>query len=315
MPDMNDSKKNAPDRPKDEAGEIRRLAFAGAAVNILLAVAKAFGGVAASSQALIADAVHSASDLLTDAAIVIGVKYWAMPADDDHPYGHGKIEGTVTAMIGMVVAFAGVEILMGGVKSLISGDCRRPGAAAFCVALASITAKEILFRATRRAARRLKSPATEANAWHHRSDAISSIPVAVAIAAARLFPSLRWLDPVGAIVVGVFIVHVAWRIVKPAFMDLTDAGCDAESAEIKRIALAIDGVKGVHHVRARRYGGKLQTDLHIQVERDKSLVEGHAIGHAVKAALLSSALGVIDATIHVEPEDDGNDEDGAGKTP
>lgn len=286
------------------AADIRRVTIAGAVMNVLLALAKLAGGILASSQALVADAVHSLSDLFTDAAIIVGVKYWVMPADKEHPYGHGKIEGAVTALIGVTVAVVAAEIAWDGVKTLVWGEPKVPGLAACCVALASVAVKEALYRWTHVVAKRRNSPATEANAWHHRSDAISSLPVAAAVAAAHFWPSLKWLDAVGAVMVGGFILHVAWRIVKPAFEGLTDASCDEATADIERIALGVDGVRGVHHVRTRRYGGTIQADLHVQVDRDISLIDGHAIGHDVKAAVLAAGIGVTDATIHVEPNDE-----------
>ena len=286
------------------AADIRRVTIAGAAMNVLLALAKLAGGIWASSQALVADAVHSLSDLFTDAAIIVGVKYWVMPADKEHPYGHGKIEGAVTALIGVMVAVVAVEIAWDGVKTLAWGEPKVPGLAACCVALASVAVKEALYRWTHVVAKRRNSPATEANAWHHRSDAISSLPVAAAVAAAHFWPSLKWLDAVGAVLVGGFILNVAWRIVKPAFEGLTDANCDEATADIERIALGVKGVRGVHHVRTRRYGGTIQADLHVQVDRRISLIDGHAIGHDVKAAVLAAGVGVTDATIHVEPADE-----------
>lgn len=286
------------------AADIRRVTIAGAVMNVLLALAKLAGGILASSQALVADAVHSLSDLFTDAAIIVGVKYWVMPADKEHPYGHGKIEGAVTALVGVTVAVVAAEIAWDGVKTLACGEPKVPGLAACCVALASVAVKEALYRWTHVVARRHNSPATEANAWHHRSDAISSLPVAAAVAAAHFWPSLKWLDAVGAVLVGGFILHVAWRIVKPAFEGLTDASCDEATADIERIALGVDGVRGVHHVRTRRYGGTIQADLHVQVDRNISLIDGHAIGHDVKAAVLAAGIGVTDATIHVEPDDE-----------
>jgi len=152
-------------------------------------------------------------------------------------------------------------------------------------------------------AKRFNSPATEANAWHHRSDAISSIPVAIAVAAAHFFPSLKWLDAAGAMLVGVFILRVAFQIAKPAFLALTDANCGAVASEVERIACAVPGVRRVHKVRIRRYGGSMQSDLHVQVARDLTISQGHAIGHEVKSAILAADIGMADAVIHVEPED------------
>ena len=291
------------EQSREEVAGVRRVAFVGAAVNLLIAGAKFAGGIAFSSQALLADAVHSLSDLVTDAALVLGVRFWVSPADDDHPYGHGKIEAVVTAFIGLMVAGVAVKICWNGVCSLLRGDAATPDALAFSVALVSVVAKEVLYRWTHAVAKRLNSPATEANAWHHRSDAISSIPVAVAVAIAHFFPSLTWIDAAGAVLVGVFILHVAWKIAKPAFLELTDATCGVTADEVERIARAVPGVRRVHKVRIRRYGGSFQCDMHVQVARDITISQGHAIGHEVKAAVIAAGIGMADAVIHVEPMD------------
>ena len=282
---------------------VRRVTYAGAAVNLLIAGVKFAGGLAFASQALLADAIHSLSDLITDAALVFGVKFWVSPADEDHPYGHGKIEAVVTGFIALMVAGVALEIGWKGLCALLQGGGSVPDAMAFFVALLSVVAKEALYRWTHAVAKRFNSPATEANAWHHRSDAISSIPVAIAVAVAHFFPSLKWLDAAGAILVGVFILRVAFEIAKPAFQALTDANCGAVAKEVERIACAVPGVRRVHKVRIRRYGGSMQSDLHVQVARDLTLSQGHAIGHEVKAAILAADIGMADAVIHVEPED------------
>ena len=282
---------------------VRRVAFVGAAVNLLIAGAKFAGGIMFSSQALLADAVHSLSDLITDAALVLGVRFWVSPADDDHPYGHGKIEAVVTAFIALTVASVAIKICWNGACSLIRGDTVAPDLLAFFVALVSVVMKECLYRWTHAVAQRLNSPATEANAWHHRSDAISSIPVAIAVAVAHFFPSLTWIDAAGAVLVGLFILRVAWQIAKPAFMELTDAACGVTADEVERIAQAVPGVRRVHKVRIRRYGGSFQCDMHVQVARDITISQGHAIGHEVKAAIVAANIGMADAVIHVEPMD------------
>ena len=293
----------ATETEREEVKEVRRVTYVGAAVNVGIAAVKFAGGLAFSSQALLADAVHSLSDLITDVALVLGVKFWVSPADDDHPYGHGKIEAVVTAFIALMVAGVALEICWKGSGSLVRGEIAVPDAMAFFVALVSVGAKEALYRWTHAVAKRFNSPATEANAWHHRSDAISSIPVAIAVAVAHFFPSLKWLDAAGAVLVGVFILRVAWQIAKPAFMDLTDATCGGAVKDVERIAQKVSGVQRVHKVRIRRYGGSYQCDLHVQVARDLSVSQGHAIGHEVKAAILAADIGMTDAVIHVEPED------------
>ena len=288
---------------REEVAGVRRVAFVGAAVNLLIAAVKFVGGLAFASQALLADAVHSLSDLVTDIALVLGVRFWTPPADEGHPYGHGKIEAVVTAFIGLSVAGVALEIGWKGAWALVRGETAVPGLMAFVVALVSVVAKEGLYRWTHAVAKRLNSPATEANAWHHRADAISSIPVAVAVAAAHFFPALKWLDAAGAVLVAAFILRVAWQIVKPAFLELTDARCDDVAAAVERTACAVPGVRRVHKVRIRRYGGAFQCDLHVQVARDNSISQAHAIGHEVKTAVLAADIGMTDAVIHVEPED------------
>ncbi len=282
----------------------RRVTYAGMAVNIAIAAAKALGGIMFSSCALMADAVHSASDLVTDLAVIFGVRYWVAPADEDHPYGHGKIEALVTVFISAALALVAIELGADAVKSLASGAGREPpGAPAFIIAVAGIVIKEALFHWTRAVAWRVGSTALEANAWHHRSDAISSIPVAAALAIARLVPKLWWLDAVGALVVGAFVLYVAWSLAKTSLLELSDADVGAKAADVKAVAEKVPGVRGVHKARARRYGGSFQADLHVQVDGALSVAEGHAIGHAVKEAILAAGLDVDDAVIHVEPDE------------
>lgn len=291
------------------AGElraVRRVTLGGMAVNLALSALKAAIGWLAGSQALLADAVHSVSDLVTDFAVLLGVRYWTAPADEEHPYGHGKIQAVVAAAIGL--ALAAVAIGIGRTASLRlldvagGGEFAAPGAVAFWVAVISIVAKEAVYRRTLAVARRYRSPALEANAWHHRSDAISSVPVALALAAAYFVPSIAWADAVGALVVALFILKAAWKIVRHAVEELTDTEMPGKSAEVARIALSVEGVKGCHHVRTRRYGSVFNADLHVQVARDLTIVEGHAIGHKVRDAIRSSGIGVVDAVVHVEPD-------------
>lgn len=286
----------------DKVRLTRRVTYAGMAVNIAIAVAKAVGGVMFSSRALVADAVHSASDLVTDLAVVFGVRYWVAPADENHPYGHGKIEALVTVFISAALALVALELGADAVRSLTAGTGREPpGAAAFLIAVAGIVLKEGLFHWTRSVARKVGSPALEANAWHHRSDAMSSIPVAAAVALARLVPSLWWLDAAGALTVGAFVLYVAYKLSKPALLELSDADICVKAADVKAVAEKVPGVRGVHKARARRYGGSYQADLHIQVDGSLSVTEGHDIGHAVKDAIINSGLDVDDAIVHVEP--------------
>ena len=286
---------------KNVVAEVRRIAYAGMVVNVAVAALKGFAGLAFASQALLADAVHSLSDLLTDISVVLGVRYWTAPADAEHPYGHGKIEALVTLFIALALAAVAYGLGSHAVRSFFGGEASIPGLPALFCALVSIVAKEWLFRWTRRVARSVHSQALEANAWHHRSDAISSIPVAVAVAGAHFLPALSWMDAAGALVVSLFIIRVAWKIASPALQELVDADIDDKADEVAKIARGVPGVVTVHKVRVRRYGGAFAADLHIHVDGNLSVAEGHAIGHAVSNALTASAIGVTDAVVHIEP--------------
>lgn len=286
--------------------EVRRVTFAGMAVNVLIAAAKGAAGWLFASQALVADAVHSVSDLATDFAVIFGVRYWSAPADEEHPYGHGKIEALVTLFIAAALAVVAWELGREAVAGLLGGaraSARVTGSLALAVAVASVVLKECLFRWTRRVARRVRSSALEANAWHHRSDAISSVPVAVAVAVAWIWPSLSWIDSAGALLVACFILKVVWDIARPALQELTDAEIGDKSEAVAEIARRVEGVLEVHRVRTRRYGGFFQTDLHVQVDSALSVARGHAVGHDVKDAVVAAGIGVTDAVIHVEPQD------------
>lgn len=286
---------------KETIRNVRHITYLGMGVNVLLAVAKAIGGILLSSQALVADAVHSFSDLATDVAVVFGVKYWEAPPDEEHPYGHGKIQALVTLFIALMLLLVAYGLGEHAVDALRAGAKGQPGVLSLVVALVSIGVKEALYRATVRMARRVKSPALEANAWHHRSDALSSIPVAVTVALAAFFPSLWWADAVGALVVAGFILLLIWEISRPAFQELTDAVIDDKSSAVESVAVAVPGVRSVHRCRARRYGGAFQADLHIQVDASLSIVEAHRLGHRVKDAIVQAEIDVVDAIIHVEP--------------
>ena len=287
---------------KETVRTVQFVTAVGMLLNLVLVFAKAAGGLFFYSQALFADAVHSLSDLVTDLVVVFSVRCWAAPADEDHPYGHGKIEALVTLVISAALVFAAWELASNAVMSLVRGNSdATPGVVALAVALGSVVLKEIVFVATRAVARRVKSTALEANAWHHRSDALSSIPVAVAVAVVWFFPSLWWVDAVGALVVSAFVLHVAWKLAKPALQELTDAQIGSKADAGAAVALGVAGVKGVHKPRARRYGSSFQADIHIQVDGGLSVAEGHAIGHAVKEAVVNAGLDVDDIVVHVEP--------------
>ena len=287
----------------NEITEVRRITCIGMAINVAISILKAIGGIFWHSQALFADAIHSISDLATDLAVILGVKFWSAPADEEHPYGHGKIQALVTSFIAAALLLVAWRLASDAALSIYRGEYAKPSIPALGVALISIASKEWLFRATRRIARAVNSPAVEANAWHHRSDAISSIPVAISIAIAYFFPALAWVDSVGALLVSLFIAKIAWEISRPALEELVDADNEKKSEEVKRIASKVEGVISVHKIRTRRYGGTFNADLHIKVAPGLTIANAHTIGHNVKYAVLDAGINVTDVIVHAEPDD------------
>lgn len=290
---------------KQNLKTIRTVQFVtvvGMTLNIVLSIAKAAGGVLFHSQALLADAVHSLSDLVTDLAVIFGVKYWSAPPDRQHPYGHGRIETLVSAFIGIALAAVAVGLAWDAIGTIRHGSEHGPAGFAFAIAVFSIISKEVLFRWTRAKARHVHSSAMEANAWHHRSDAISSIPAALAIAVAYFFPKLQFIDPVGAILVSFFVLYAAWTIVRPTLQELSETGVSREEqAKIYRMATSLPGILGAHALRTRNTGGAIWADIHIIVDPDMTVREGHDLSHQVRDLLVNSDLNIVDVVVHLEP--------------
>jgi len=285
-----------------QRAEINRVTAWGLVVNLGLSATKAVFGVVGSSQSLVADAVHSLSDCVTDIAVLVGVAFWKAPADEQHPYGHARIETMITALIGILLAAVGLGIGYHALAGINEKDPTRPGWIAFAAACVSIVVKEALYRWTIRVGRRVRSSALLANAWHHRSDALSSVPVAVAVLGTRIEPSWGMLDHVAAVVVCVLIIHAAWKIAWPALRELSDIGAAAEGRRaILKLATETPGVLSVHALRTRYFGPGLQVDLHVLVDPELTVREGHDIAGAVKRRLLAEGPDVLDVLVHVEP--------------
>lgn len=282
---------------------VLRAAWVGLGVNVALTVAKFVGGAVGNSQAVIADAVHSLSDLATDLAVIIGVHYWSAPADANHPHGHARIETLVTVGIGLALAAVGVGMGWEAVLGAFEKEHGAPGIPALAAAVASIAAKEILFRWTAVVGRKASSPALVANAWHHRSDALSSVPAALAVSLALVEPRWAFVDHVGAAVVCLFILHAAWRIAAPALAELVDRGAPEEQRrDLVRLALGVDGVRSAHAIRTRYSGSKLAVDLHVEVDGELTVAEGYLVAQAVRRELMSRGPDVADVMVQVEPE-------------
>jgi len=299
---MSEKTKNANAENAELKRRVRRITAAGMAVNLLLVGAKFAGGLFFRSQALLADAAHSLSDLVTDAAVLFGVRYWSAPPDRAHPYGHGRIETLISAFIGVALATVAGGLMWRAVESLRSGTDDVPELPAFAIALASVALKEWVFWCTRRSARELGSSALAANAWHHHSDALSSIPAAAAIAVSHFFPRLHFIDPLGALVVSLFILHAAWKITVPTLRELADTGLsEEETRELYRIVASVPGILGTHALRTRKVGSSMLVDLHILVDAEMSVREGHRLSHVVRRKLENSGMKITDVVVHLEP--------------
>ena len=287
---------------KNKEKEIKNVTVVGIIVNLFLSITKLVIGYLGNSQALIADGVHSFSDLATDLSIIFGVKYWLAPADEEHQYGHRKIELLVTIFIAIALAFVGISIFAKAILALKQNNIQSPSLVAFVGAMLSIISKEWLYRYTVKKANMLKSPAVKANAWHHRSDAISSLPVAIVIIIAAIFPKLIWLDAIGAIVVSVFIIYPAYTIFKKSILSILDESVDSETlSKIEQIALQTKDVKEVHDIRTRKAGETFFVDMHILVDGNISVQEGHDISEEVKLNLMKSNEDILDVLVHLEP--------------
>ncbi len=283
---------------------VRNVTITGMVLNILLAGIKFVVGLIGNSQAVLADAFHSLSDLITDIAVLIGVKFWEPPADEEHPYGHKRIEAIVTFFIGILLAVVGAELLINAISSISEPVVKETELywVALIGPILSIIGKEGVFRYTLKVGRKVRSSAVIANAWHHRSDAISSIPVLVTVLLAFFFPEWYFIDAVGAIIVSGFIFKVSFEIVKPAFYELTDKMVDRELLKkINKLALSVDGVCSIHKTRTRIAGNSVLVDMHVQVDGDLSVRNGHEICEVVKYTVIDCCDEVVEVLIHLEP--------------
>jgi len=287
---------------KSREAYVRKVTWLGLLINIALACIKFAAGYFGRSQALTADAIHSLTDTTTDFAVIAGSHFWSRPPDESHPYGHRRLETLVTVFIGLMLAAAGIGIGWDAVSDLRDKQATPPGWIALLVAMVSIVTKEVLYRWTARAGKRIKSPALAANAWHHRTDAISSIPVLIAVGGALIFPSWSFLDLVGAVVVSIFILHAAMKIIWPGISELIDAGAPREiQKQITDIAGHHPGVLEVHKVRTRYISTSLLVDMHIVVDGSISVREGHAIADEVELKIIDDIPGILGVVIHVDP--------------
>ena len=288
--------------------EIYKVTLVGSAGNLLLLVFKFVAGVLGHSAAMIADAVHSLSDFFTDIIVLLFVKVSARPQDESHDYGHGKFETIATLFIGLALAGAAIGIIVSGSVKFahwLGGQVLEvPGKLALLAALISIVVKEILYRYTVVRGKKLNSQAVVANAWHHRSDALSSTGAAIGIGGAILLGE-RWavLDPLASIVVGGMLVKVAWDLLKGSLGELSDQSLSVgEEREIVDIITSFPAVFEPHNLRTRRIGNRIAIEFHIRMEGDLPLSAAHEQATAIERKLKERFGPETLVTIHMEPK-------------
>lgn len=293
-----------PDPLDKRYSEVRNITLIGAGIDLLLGVAKLVVGTLAHSQALIADGVHSLSDLATDFLVLFAAKHAHREADAEHPYGHGRIETLATVVLGVALILVAVGICFDAARRLQEPNLLlQPGLLALLVALLSVVAKEAIYQYTARVARRLRSNMLLANAWHSRTDAISSVVVMIGVAG--VMAGYPYFDAVAAIAVALMIAKIGWDLLWKSAQELIDTALDPKQVEeIRQTILAVEGVRDCHMLRTRVSGSDSLVDVHIIVDPLLSVSEGHQIGEYVRLRLLADQEHVSDVTVHIDPEDD-----------
>ena len=282
--------------------EATRVTLIGMALDIVLAAAKVIGGIFTQSFALIADGIHSLSDAATDIFVIIVTRVAHTPPDQNHPYGHGRFETLGTVGMGIVfITTAGILIYDAYLRLLHAADLPKPALAGIGLALASIAGKEYIYHYTMRTARKLNSSLLRANAWHSRSDAISSIAVLIGIIAAQ--QGYPWMDTVAAIFVALIIAKIGWELCSDSIRELVDTAISDERLQaIQDTVMKVHGVHGTTNLRSRLSGGKIILELNLLVDPRISVSEGHQLGELVSMKLLENFSDIGDVVVHIDPQ-------------
>ncbi len=284
--------------------EKRRVTVVGAVINLVLAAAKVLFGVIGQSQALVADGIHSLSDLASDAMVLIAAKFNSQGADTEHPYGHARFETVATIGLGLLLLTVAIGITVDAVDRIRNPELLLvPGYLALAVTIVSILSKEWLYHYTVRVADRVRSDMLRGNAWHHRSDAISSVIVLVGIVGTMA--GINYLDAVGAIGVALMIGKIGWDLGWASLRELVDTGVDPDTLNTMRKTIeAIPGVRDHHMLRTRRMGQDILVEAHVLVAPDLTVSEGHRISDEVRSSLKAVSQDIGDVLVHIDPEDD-----------
>ena len=281
--------------------DIRFVTNLGIAANFVLSVVKVGIGLLAGSMALVADGIHSISDMTTDLAVLLGIYFGSKQPDDRHPYGHGRIETFAAGFIGAVLIVVGAAMIYRAAVDVAAGKYATPGFVVLFVALISVVVKEFLYRITKKIAIKSHSSALYANAWHHRSDAFSSIAVVAGFVSLKF--GFKYGDQMAAAAVGLMVILVAVRIISDCLHELTESAVDSDTIEhIKNIINADSSIRQWHKLRTRTVGREVFLDLHILVDPDLSIAAAHQIAENLENALDKQITRPVNITIHIEPD-------------
>ena len=284
----------------------RKVTLLGLFVNAFLILLKFFAGIFGGSQALIADAVHSVSDLFTDAVVLLGIKIGRKPPDKEHHFGHARIETLASAIIGLALIGTAVYLGIDAALNIHQHTEYHPTGIALIGAGVSIALKEALYRYTVLIGRRIKSQLIVANAWHHRSDALSSVAVLLGVAGTLIKPSWHILDALAALIVSFFIIKVGFDILRKTLREFTDTAPRPEIIEkLMQLSRAVDGVMDAHDLRVRTSGGFYQAEIHIAVDGQLTVFQGHRIAKTVERCLTEEMDELDRVIVHVDPVEEG----------
>ncbi len=281
----------------------KKITLLGALVNAFLGIIKVVFGIIGKSDALFADGIHSFSDLVTDILVIVASRFGSQAADIDHPYGHGRIETAGTMFLSMLLIVAGFGIIYHGIWDMALSTTQKPNAYVLLIVFISIAANEILFHVTKFIAIKIKSELILANAWHHRSDALSSIVVLFGVIGALLgYPQF---DSIAAVIVGLMVCKMGWQLGWSSIRELVDTGVDEKTLlKMRELIINVAGVKALHQLRTRSMGGHILVDVHVLVSPRISVSEGHHISQRVHFHLKQEIPTIRDVTVHIDPEDD-----------
>lgn len=303
---MSEENRRCKEKNSDSSEKIiaMKVSVVSIAVNILLSVIKLVAGIIAKSGAMVSDAIHSASDVFSTFVVMIGVSVSSRQSDKDHPYGHERLECVASIILAVVLAITGLGIGADGIEKITSGNYSElavPGILALIAAVVSIIVKECMYWYTRAAAKKINSGALMADAWHHRSDALSSIGSFAGIFGARLgFPVL---DPVASVLICIFIEKAAVDIFKDAVDKMVDKSCNDETVDkMKEIILSVEGVKGIDEIKTRLFGSKIYVEVEILMNASCTLIESHDTAEEVHMTIENNFPDVKHCTVHVNPD-------------